>query len=254
MSGKKRILIVDDNEEFCANLSDILDLKGYRVVIAYDGFQALEMTRESGFDLVLMDVRMPVMDGVETFKKFKEIAPQTPVIMVTAFAVEELIKDALREGAFGSLRKPLDFERLFALIEAALPNGGLVMVVDDDANLCANLQEILVERGYRVSVATDGESAIQRVQEKNFDIIILDLNLPTLNGLETYLAIREFRPGVVVVVITGYADEMSEMVQEIMDNHAYICLEKPLDMDRFIMLLGEVLEKKRDGIDVKRKT
>lgn len=241
----KRILIADDNEEFCANLSDILEMKGYEAVIAHDGFQALDLARRDSFDLVLMDVRMPVMDGVETFRKLKVITPETPVIMMTAFVVEELIKDALREGAFGSLRKPLDFDLLFALIENAFPNGALIMVVDDDEGFRANLQDILVEQEYRVFAAKDGETAIRKARERNFDVIILDMKLPVLNGLETYLAIKEFRPDMVILAVTGHANEMSEMVQEIVDKQAYVCLEKPLDMEMFVRLLDEVFEKKR---------
>ena len=69
MSEKPRILVVDDNEEFCQNVADILELKDYTVIAAHDGFQAFELVKQNGFDLVLMDVKMPVMDGVETFKK-----------------------------------------------------------------------------------------------------------------------------------------------------------------------------------------
>lgn len=140
---KSRILVVDDNEEFCRNVKDIVELKGYTVATAYDGFKALELVKQNGFDLVLMDIRMPVIDGVETFKKVKKIAPDTPVIMVTAFAVEDLIREALREGAFGSLKKPLDFDKLFKLIEQATPDGKLILIVDDDENLCANMQDVL---------------------------------------------------------------------------------------------------------------
>ncbi len=95
MQEKSRILVVDDNEQFCQNVSDILEMKGYKVMTASDGFKALEMIKRNGLDLVLMDIKMPVMDGVETFKKVKEMAPDIPVIMVTAFAVEDLITEAL---------------------------------------------------------------------------------------------------------------------------------------------------------------
>ena len=119
MSEKLKVLAVDDNEKFCRNVSDILKLKSYEVVTAYDGLNALDLVKQNGFDVVLMDVKMPVMDGVATLKKMKEIAPHPQVIMVTAYAVEELIHEALREGAFGALRKPLDFDELFALLEQA---------------------------------------------------------------------------------------------------------------------------------------
>jgi len=245
---RARILVVDDNEEFCRNMTDILELKDYEVVTAYDGFKALELVKQNGFDLVLMDVKMPVMDGVETFKKVKKIAPDTPVIMVTAFAVEDLIREALREGAFGSLKKPLDFDEIFELIEQATPNGELILIVDDDENLCANMQDVLSGKGYRVSVAHDGNIAIEKAKRDNFDVMLIDLKLPALNGLETYLAIRDFRPNVVGIVITGYPQEMAKLAQQALQKNAYACLEKPIDMGELVSLLEQIKEQKAKGI------
>jgi DNA-binding NtrC family response regulator len=247
MSEKLKILVVDDNEEFCRNMADILELKDYEVVTAYDGFEALELVKQNGFGLVLMDVKMPVMDGVETFKKVKEVASATPVIMVTAFAVEDLIREALREGAFGALKKPLDFNQLFGLIEQATHNGKLILVADDDENLCANMKDVLSNKGYRVSVAYDGNMAVEKARKNNFDIMLIDLKLPALNGLETYLSIRDFRPNVVAIMITGYSQEMSKLVQQALQENAYTCLEKPIDMDELFSLLGQIREEKNKG-------
>ena len=242
-----KILVVDDNEEFCQNVKDILEMKDYAVATAYDGFKAVELVKQDGFDLVLMDVKMPKMDGVATFKRIQEIAPDTPVIMVTAYAVEELIREALREGAFGSLRKPLDFDKLFKLIERATPNGALVLVVDDDQNLCASINDVLSDKGYRVSVAYDGNTAVERAWENNFDIMLIDVKLPPLNGLETYLAIRDFRPNVVAIIITGYSEEMGKLVHQALRDCAYACLEKPINMDELVLLLRQIEEQKAKG-------
>jgi len=248
MSGKLRILVVDDNEEFCQNVVDILELKGYEAVAAYDGFTAMELVERDGFDLVLMDIKMPVMDGVAAFRKIKEISPGIQVIMVTAYSVENLIRDALREGAFGVLSKPLDFDELFDIIErATAANGAMILVADDDENTCANLRDVLVDRGYRVSVACDGSAAIERVRKNKFDIMLLDLKLPPVNGLEVYLSVRDIRPEVVVIVITGYRSEMNEMVRQITERGAYICLEKPVDMDELVSLLERIEEEKAKG-------
>jgi len=247
MSEKLRILVVDDNEEFCQNVADILELKDYEVVAAHDGFKAIELVKQNGFDLVLMDVKMPVMDGVETFKKMKEIAPYTPVIMVSAFAVEDLIREALREGAFGFLKKPLDFDRFFTLIEQAVPNGALILVVDDDQNICANISDVLTDRGHRVSITSGGEQAIQLAREENFDIMLIDMKMPVLNGLETYLAIRDFRPDAVVIIITGYPQEMGKLAQQALQKNAYACLEKPINMDKLLSLLERIKEQKAKG-------
>ena len=251
MSKKARILVVDDNEEFCQNMKDIVELQGYEVLTAHDGFQALELVRQNGLDLVLMDVRMPVMDGVATFKKIKQIAPQLPVIMVTAYAVEQLVRDALRQGAFGFLRKPLDFELLFAVIESAVSKGALVLVVDDDRDLCANMKDVLSDKGYRVSVAHDGSTAIEKAWESDFDVILLDMKLPPLNGLETYFSVRDIRLNVVVIIITGHRQEMGDLVEQAIREAAYTCLEKPIDMDELFSLLEQIMERKGKGIPKK---
>ena len=243
MSERTRVLVVDDNEEFCRNVDDILQLKDYEVVTANDGFKALELMEQNNFAVVLMDVKMPVMDGVETYKKVKEMAPDVPVIMVTAFSVEELIRDALREGAYGFLRKPLDFDKLFELMEKAI-NGMLILVTDDDENLCANIEDTLTDKGYRVCTANDGETAIQRAWENNFDVMLIDLKLPFLSGLETYLSIRNIRPNVVAIIITGYPVQMSDMVTKALQKGAYDCLEKPIDMDKMLSLLEQIKEQK----------
>ena len=247
MSEKLKILVVDDNEEFCKNVTDILELKGYEVVSAYDGFKGLEAVKGNGFDLVLMDVKMPVMDGVETYRKVKEIAPDTPVIMVTAFAVEDLLREALQQGAYGSLKKPIDFDQLLELINQATGKGALILVADDDENLCANMQEVLSGRGYRVSIAYNGNEAVDKAAKNNFDIMLLDMKLPPLNGLETYLVIRQFRPNVVAVVITGYRQETSELVQQAIQDSIYTCLEKPIDMDMLLPLLEQIKAQKNSG-------
>ena len=245
MTENKRILIVDDNEEFCKNITDILEATGeVEAVAVYGGMAALESVSKSHFDLILLDVKMPAMDGLATSRELRRICPETPVIMITAFAVEELLRDALREGVFGSLHKPIDFERLFALIEAALCEGGLILVVDDDAEACCNLRDVLSERDYRVAIANTGEEAIQKVREERFDVMILDMKLPAFCGLETFLAARDLRPDLATILITGHGKELSESVQEALDKGAHVCLEKPVDMDVLLTVIKRLENRK----------
>ncbi len=248
MAERLRILVVDDNEDFCKNLVDILKLKGYEVMAASDGFKALEMVQRDGFDVVLMDFRMPMMDGVETFKRMKAMGPHPPVILLSAYAVEDLIKEGLREGAFGFLKKPPDLDRLFTIIEHAIPNGALLLVVDDDRDLCANLEDVLSDKGYRVNVAHDGDVAMGKAWEKDYEIMLIDLKLPPLNGLEAYLHIRDIRPNLVAIIITGYRQELGDLVQQFMEKSAYICLDKPVDIEGLISLLDRITQQKARGI------
>jgi DNA-binding NtrC family response regulator len=244
MSKKTTVLIVDDNIEFCKSLQDILEFKGYAVITAHDGFQALEFVKTTPVDCVLMDIKMPVMNGVETFCKLKEIVPDLPVVMMTAFAVEELIRESLQKGAFGILKKPIDFERLFSLIETATTDGMLILIVDDEQDFCRNLEDVLTQRGYRVCLAFEGRSAIEKTRENNFDIMLIDLKLPVLNGLETYLAIHEIRPHLIAIIMTGYTQELHDVLDEARHQPVYTCLEKPIDIDELLSLLEQIKERR----------
>mgnify|MGYP006286575723 CR=1 FL=1 len=247
MARSFRVLVVDDNREFCSNVTDILELRGYEVTSAHDGQEGVEAVKGNGFDVVLLDVKMPVMNGLETYRRIKEIEPHTPVIMMSAFAVEDLIRDALREGAYGYLKKPIDFDQLFKIIQSTAGEGAMVLVADDDENLCENMRQILSDRGYRVCVVNDGNEAVEKAAKNHFDIMLLDMKLPPLNGLETYLAIRRFRPDIVTVAITGYRQEMSDLVQRAIERSVYTCVEKPIDMDRLFALLDQIEVQKRSG-------
>ncbi len=247
MPEKLNILVFDGNENYCQNIADILELRDYEVMTAYDGCKGIDLVRQNDFDLVLMDIRMPVMDDVQTFKKVKEIAPDTPVIMITAFAVEDLIREALPEGAFGVLQKPVDFDNLLEVIERATPDGKLILVADDE-NLCTNMTDVLSDKGYRVSVSCDGETAIEQAESSNSDVILIDMQLPPLNALETYLAIRDFRPDVVAIIISGCRPGRQKLAQQVLNRNAYTCLEKPFNLDELLSLLERIQEQKDKGL------
>ena len=109
------------------------------------------------------------------------------------------------------------------------------------------MKDVLGDRGYRVSVAYDGKSAVQRARENNFDIMLIDMRMPALNGLETYLAVRNIRPDVVAIIITGYPAEVSNEVERAIQESAYTCLEKPIDMSNLVLLLERIKEQKDTG-------
>ena len=185
---KGQILLVDDNEEFLDSTRDVLDDEGYEVVTATSGEEGIELAGAQTFDVILMDIKMPGMNGVESFIEMKRRTPKVKVIMVTAYSVEDLKRQALDEGVFAVLSKPLDMDRLFRTIEDAKRDGsgGLILAVDDDKKVCNNFMDILGERGYEVTAAYDGEEAVTKAKANSFDILLLDMNLPLLNGLEVY--------------------------------------------------------------------
>ena len=227
-------------------MSLVLKRKGYEVSIANDGFEAIDTVKEEFFDIIFMDIKMPVLNGVETYKKIKEIKEKIIIIMMTAYAVEDLIQDALKEGAYGVIYKPLDFEKILSLIEESkdTKQGGLILIVDDDPGTCKTLENVLTKKGYDVVISNTGEDAITKAKEKIFDIIFIDMKLPTLNGLETYLELKKINPKLIAIVITAYHQEMDDLVQEAMNNSAYTCLTKPINIEDMLVLINEILTKK----------
>jgi two-component system response regulator HydG len=244
MDNKGNILIVDDDMGICETLSDIMEIKGYDTAIASDGYEAVRKVKEGDFDVILMDIKMPGMNGVETFKELKKVRPEIAVVMMTAYAVEDLIGEALREGAYGVLYKPFDMEQMIGLLEG-VRGGGFVLVVDDDPNTCVTFKDVLEAKGYQVGTALSGEEAIEMAGESDFDMIFIDMKLPTINGLQTYMAIREVNPQVVAVMMTAYRREMGELVDQALKKDAYTCLYKPFDVENMIRLVGEICHRKR---------
>jgi DNA-binding NtrC family response regulator len=113
---KASILIVDDDISLCKTVSLVLRRKGYAVTTAQDGLEAITRVKEKPFDMTFMDIKMLPINGVETYRRIKKIRPEA-VVMMTAYAVEDLVQEALQEGAYGITYKPLDIKRVVALIE-----------------------------------------------------------------------------------------------------------------------------------------
>jgi CheY-like chemotaxis protein len=247
VAGKTSILIVDDNANQCKTMSWILRHKGYAVATANDGPEAIERVQQSPFDMIFMDIKMPFMNGVKTYRRIRKIRPDALVMMMTAYAVEELVQQALEEGAHGITYKPLDIDRAIAIIEEARHSrkGTLILVVDDDPGTCITLRNILVRKTYQVGIAHSGEEAIAMAQQKAYDIIFIDMKLPVLNGLETFLAIREINPQAAANMMAACRQDVAGLVEEALRNQAYACLHKPLDIDELLGLVEEIQERKQ---------
>lgn len=250
MVAGTRVLIVDDNYSLAKTVSLILKQKGFDTIIANSGSDALSIaTSNQNIDVVLMDIKMPVMNGVETLKKMKEMIPKAEVIMMTAYAVEDLIQEAIREGAYGVIYKPLDIEKSIELIGHAKEksDGAFILIVDDNPATLSTFKSILIRKGYQVLTSTDGINAIELSKKNNFDIIFLDLKLPTINGFETYLKIREINPEIIAVLITGHYESKANLVEQALLASMYTCLQKPLDMSKVLPLIEKLISEKGVG-------
>ena len=116
----RRILLVDDDIGMVETLRDILSLHGWEVTPADSGEAAVAAHLESDFDVVLMDLKMPGMDGVTASRKMRERNPELPVIIMTAHDTAHLQRNAEQEGLRAVLRKPIDLTQLIPMLNAGM--------------------------------------------------------------------------------------------------------------------------------------
>ncbi len=118
-----KLLIVDDDDQLRTSFAKLLREEGYEVVSAASGEAGLEIVESVPLDLVILDVRLPGMSGIETFKAIREIDSKLPVIIVTAFGTTDTAIEAIKAGAFDYLLKPFDIPEMLNMIEQAVDAG-----------------------------------------------------------------------------------------------------------------------------------
>jgi two-component system response regulator HydG len=227
------ILVVDDEPDTCANLSDILTDLGYEVDVAHDGPSALAKIAHKHYDIALLDVRMPGMDGLDLFRRIRAMRAGTVSIVVTAYASHETAQAALDAGVWKVVPKPVDFQKLLPLVEQATQQP-LVLVVDDDPDLCHSLWDLLRERELRVCLAHDAAGAAHRLQSAAYQVVLVDLKLPDGDGAQVLQAVRQTNPQARTVLITGHRREMSHLIEQALTEGADAVCYKPFDVAQLL--------------------
>ncbi len=229
-----KVLIVDDQRSIRLTLSAILESRGCDVTEVEDGYRAIDAAGESSFDLVLMDIKMPGINGVQTFREIKKISPGSLVVMMTGYAVQDLVDTAMEEGALSVIYKPFEMEEVFKLVDS-ISKSVKILVVDDNTLVRESLTGILASHGHEVVSASRGEEALEIVKDGSFDLALMDLNLPGSDGFSIFKQMQEISPGTGVVFITGM--ELAGEFKETSEELDYPLLYKPLDVQNLLTLV-----------------
>jgi CheY-like chemotaxis protein len=239
MSETLRILVVDDDRLMARTIVDILKIKGYQAEAVHSGPGALEKMAEGHFDCVLTDIKMPEVNGVELYRAIKATRqPDLPVVLMTAYSTDRLVREGLEEGAIAALTKPLDINALLSFF-SALRKERSVVIVDDDPEFCKTLGDILRVRGFSVTQMTDPHGVVERI-ETDVQVVLLDMKLNSVGGLEVLKEIRERHPHLPVILVTGYREEMMPAMEAALKINAYACFYKPLQIDVLLQALTQI--------------
>ncbi len=235
----KRILVVDDDPGMVRTLKDILRLHGWDVDAASNGDEAVQAVERQSYSAVLMDVRMPGMDGVTAFQRMHQRRPRIPVLLMTAYASDHLLAQAMQGGVLRILPKPLDLRQTLQLLDSAVAETHAVLVVDDEVDFLKTLAGVLRQHGHNVVEATSLEDAVAVARSGGPRVVLLHLHLDSLDPASAVGAIRAANTQANIILYSGRPSELRAAISDVPAVKA--ALPKPLPMEQLLGLLDDAL-------------
>lgn len=263
----KRVMVVDDNDHARAVIADMLGSMTFVVTPLASGPEALDEIAQASrrgltYDLVFLDWQMPGMDGIETARRIRALplARAAALVIVTAYGREEVIREAETAGIEDVLIKPVSpsilFDTAMHLLgarrrelrenrasldaEATAPTGlggARILLVEDNALNQEVATEILRSAGCGVSLAGDGEEAIRKVHESDFDIVLMDVQMPVMDGLAATRELRGEPRFAALPIIAMTANAMAEDRDRCLSAGMNDYIAKPIDPDAMFAVL-----------------
>lgn len=223
MAYKKicKVLIVDDEEVIRDFLTRLLTLEGMSARTAENGLKAIEMAKQEQFDLFFIDLRMPGIDGVETLKELKKVAPDSKYIMITGYSLDDLLKRLEGEDIEAIVTKPFEINEIIDILEGYLREkypGDVVniLIVESEEIISIFFSKLL--QNYNITTLKTGKEAMALLEQRAFDLIISDISLMDMSGVELYSKIREKKPDAKVILVTGDPKKTEDTVKNFLYN------------------------------------
>lgn len=264
-----RLLIVDGVAESRAALSNRFATGGFEIVAADCGAEALRLVQEQTLDVVLLDDMIPDMNGTEVLRRIRErfSGSLLPVIMAIPSYQAEGVMEAMKAGANDYVTKPIDFStalvrvnnqvarhraqlELLRVSAEARPDdqyspAAKLLIVDDIADNREVLSRRLVKRGFEIVEADCGPEALRLVQEQTFDVVLLDVMMPGMDGMEVLRRLRKQFSASLLPVIMVTAKTQSEDVVEALKAGANDYVTKPVDLSIVLARLNNQVVRRR---------
>jgi CheY-like chemotaxis protein len=259
-----RVLVADDDAAVRTTLVESLTSRGVEVLEACDGMETMrQVTRcrlhAVELDGLVVDLRLPRLGGINALRKIRDmLSPKVAIIVLTDAIEPSLHRQAEALGARVVLAKPLNVTQFWEVllnggsdgapaaaepVAASSPSptvGRRVLVVDDDADLREVVVEFLDARGYHVATAPDGLTAVRLLGEQPFDVILLDINMPGLCGVDALPTIRALTPRTPVIMVTANIDR--DIARRTLAHGAFDYLVKPVNWSHLAQSVKLALE------------
>ncbi len=258
---KYKVLLIEDDDTSREQLVKAIRKEGYEVLAAENGGAGLEVFRKELPEIVITDLKMAGVDGLEVMHTVRRLSTDVQVIVITAYGETDTAISALREGALDYLKKPLDLDLLTTALGRAREKiiehkksipFPTVLLAEDDEPIRERIARVLEKEGWKVFAVADGEDAINVFGQRKIDIALLDIKMPKKDGLQALHEMRGTSDDFEAIVITGYGDETSA-IQALRDG-AINFLKKPVDLEELVLAVEKGLEKLHTERSLKYRT
>lgn len=244
------ILVIDDERLLCDLLQEMLERHGHEVFTAYNGREGIVCHKERRPRFTILDLHLPDMSGIEVLRRIREHDPAAAVMILTGAGSDKLEREAQELGVTDFLIKGLSPEVLMGAVtrtvqaqspaETGLPTqdnrkGASILVVDDEHEVCALLTEFLTSRGFRVQSAQDGPTALALAEREHPHLIVLDIMMPGMNGIDVLRGLRAIKYAGGVMMLTASTD--NTLLKKSLDLEAVDILGKPIDLERLALAI-----------------
>lgn len=262
-----KILIVDDSAVVRKSLIKLLEEMGAQVTAAEDGEQGLEAALTNQFDLIITDVEMPKMGGYTLCLKLKN-TPSTrgiPIIILSTQDSDEAIERGFQAGATAYISKSEAMSQLKKTIGEVLDKSSFkqertILVVDDSKTIRFLVEKGLSEAGFHVLTATNGKEALEMINIKEPDLILSDINMPEMNGIDFCKEVKADKDWAAVPFVVMSSHSERSLVRGMIDQGATTYIVKPFNLEQLVVTIENLLSdsflnllKEKERLDSERK-
>lgn len=244
---RKKILLVEDTPDNQKLATKILEKAGYLVDLAEDGRLAVQAVENFKYDLILMDIQMPEMDGFEATTAIRameisESMERTPIVAFTAHVMDGYREKCLTHDMDDYLTKPVRKGKLLEIIEKWLDSRHTILVVDDSVDNRNLMQNYLKNREeYKPVFATNGEEALSAFGSQSLSLILMDMEMPVMDGYTATARIREEQNGYEIPIIALTAHNEAKELNKCLDSGCNQALSKPIRKKALFEAISEYI-------------
>lgn len=246
---RRTVLIIDDDEIVRKQLEVELRRAYFTPVSVASGNDALAMIASMKVEIILLDVKLPDMDGIDLLEKIKAQNPSCEAIVITGYGGEEIAIRALRKGAIDYIEKPLNLNELSAALGRAqeklaqaqeLAYKNTILITDDEEVVVLRLKRFLEKEGFLVFGSTSAKEGLEIIAQNKIDVLITDINMQGMDGFELLQKAKSLYPDIEGIVVTG--DKTGELAIKALRAGAVDYINKPVDLDELLFSVKKAIE------------